>query len=250
MINPLDFTGKQVLIAGASSGIGKETAILLSKLGAKLALLDKDEDGLISTIGCLEGYDHQYFKYDLSDIDGIETKIGEIVSCFGPFDGFVHCVGMRCRRPLSMTTPNILNEVISLNFVSFIELVRNITKRKHFNEGLSIVGISSISSQKGGVSVTYASSKAAMDSAVRCLAKELASKQIRINTVVPSQINSPAYSDLLKMKGGEEDKTLERQYLGLGETIDVANAIAFLLNKSSKFITGAAIPVDGGFLSS
>jgi NAD(P)-dependent dehydrogenase (short-subunit alcohol dehydrogenase family) len=251
MVNPLDFTGKQILITGAAIGIGKETAVLLDKLGAKVILIDKNENGLKEMISCLEGKGHLWFRHDLSDVDGILPKIKEIISICGALDGFVHCVGIRCRRPLSMITPVVLNEVISLNFGSFVELIRCITKKDHFNKGLSIVGISSVSSQRGGTGVTaYAASKAAMDGAVRCLAKELAPKSIRLNTVVPSQINTPAYADLLKINEETEDATLSRQYLGLGEPIDVANVITFLLSDSSRFITGSAIPVDGGFLSS
>ena len=251
MINPLDFTGKRIFITGASIGIGKETAILLSKLGGIIILLDINEDGLKETISCLEGKDHRYFCFDISDLDSIEQKVKEIVSTCGAIDGFVNCVGIRCRRPLSMLTPKILNEVLSVNFGAFIELVRNITKKNNFNKGLSVVGVSSISAQRGGVSVTaYAASKAAMESAVRCLAKELAPKKIRLNTVVPAQINTPAYASMLAMSGGADDLVLARQYLGLGEPSDVANAIAFLLSESSNFISGSSIPVDGGFLSS
>jgi NAD(P)-dependent dehydrogenase (short-subunit alcohol dehydrogenase family) len=250
-MNMLDFKAKRILITGAATGIGKETAILLSKLGAKLILLDINQEGLKEVVSCLKGIEHVYFMFDLGNLEGIELKIDEMVSTCGPVDGFVHCAGIRCRRPLSMIKPKVIDEVMRLNFGSFIELVRCLSKKNHFNKGMSIVGISSISSQKGGMSVTaYAASKAAMDSAVRCLAKELAPKKIRLNTVVPAQINTPAYFDFLKMNGGAEDETLSRQYLGLGEPIDVANTIAFLLSNSSRFITGSAIPVDGGFLSS
>jgi|WetSurSiteA1Bulk_404760.scaffolds.fasta_scaffold00362_3 NAD(P)-dependent dehydrogenase (short-subunit alcohol dehydrogenase family) len=251
MVNPLDFTGKQILITGAAIGIGKETAVLLDKLGAKVILIDKNENGLKEITSCLESNGHHWFRHDLSDVDGILPKIKEIISICGALDGFVHCVGIRCRRPLSMITPVVLNEVISLNFGSFVELIRCITKKDHFNKGLSIVGISSVSSQIGSAGVTaYAASKAAMDGAVRCMAKELAPKSIRLNTVAPGQINTPAYADLLKINEGTEDATLSRQYLGLGEPIDVASVIAFLLSDSSRFITGSSIPVDGGFLSS
>jgi NAD(P)-dependent dehydrogenase (short-subunit alcohol dehydrogenase family) len=251
MVKQLDFKNKHIFITGASVGIGKETAIQLSKSGAKVTLLDISEEGLKETTSILEGSGHHFFQYDLSDLEGIEQKVKEIVSICGPFDGFVQCVGIRSRRPVSLLTPKVLSSVMSVNFGSFIELVRCITKKNHFNEGLSIVGISSISSQRGGASVTaYAASKSAMDSAVRCLAKELAPKKIRLNTVLPSQINTPAYADLLKMNGDTEDLTLSRQYLGLGEANDVANAIVFLLSNNSRFITGTAIPVDGGFLSS
>jgi len=140
---------------------------------------------------------------------------------------------------------------MNINFGSFIEMVRCITKKNNFNENLSIVGVSSIASVRGGTSVTaYAASKAAMDGAVRCLAKELAPKKIRVNTVVPAQINTPAYAELMRMNNNAEDQTLVRQYLGLGEAVDVANVIAFLLGENSRFISGSAIPVDGGFLSS
>ena len=224
---------------------------MLSKSGAKLVLLDINENGLKDVISFLEGTGHHSFYYDLNNLNGIEQKMNEIVTTCGSFDGFVHCVGVRCRRPLSMLTPGVLNEVMSLNYGSFIELVRCITRKNCFRAGLSIVGISSISSQIGGMSVTaYASSKAAMDCSVRCLAKELASKKIRLNTVVPAQINTPAYTELSLMKGGEEDAILARQYLGLGEPVDVANVVMFLLSSNSRFITGSAIPVDGGFLSS
>lgn len=251
MKNLFDFSGKQVLITGAAAGIGRETAIMLSRSGATILLIDNNENNLNETLLCMEGNRHHSFLYDLSDLNGIEQKIYGIVTAYGPLDGFVHCAGIRCRRPLSMITPKLLNEIMSINFGSFIELVRCITKKNHFNEGLSIVGISSVSSQKGGMSVTaYAASKAAMDGAVRCLAKELASKIIRINTVVPAQINTPAYANFLKMNVSAEDETLSRQYLGLGEPLDVAIVVGFLLSAASKFITGASIPVDGGFLSS
>lgn len=247
----MGFTDKKILITGASTGIGKETAILLSNLGAKICILDINEAGLKDVLTQLKGSGHSLVHFDLSDLDHIEQLIKNTVATFGAFDGFVHCVGIRSRRPVSMLTPRVISEVMNINYGSFIELIRCITKKNHFNDRLSIVGISSISSQRGGSSVTaYAASKGAMDSAVRCLAKELAPKKIRINTVVPAQINTPAYTELIKNSVNNEDATVSRQYLGLGEPIDVANAVAFLLHNNSKFITGSAIPVDGGFLTS
>ena len=125
-----------------------------------------------------------------------------------------------------------------------------ITKKKQFNPGLSIVSISSISSTVGGSGVTiYAASKAAIDAAIRCLAKELHKKSIRINSVISGQINTEAYKDLMNSKTDKIDQVLDRQYLGLGEPKDVANVILFLLSENSKFITGSSVSADGGFLS-
>ena len=238
------------MVTGASAGIGQETAILLSNLGAKLVLIATNEERLQNTMNMLVGNGHKYFCYDLADLENIENKVNEIVSICGKFDGFVNCVGIRSRRPLSLLSIKEIRNVMDVNFGSFIEMTRCITKKANFNEGLSIVGVSSIASQAGGVSVTaYAASKAAVEAAVRCLSKELANKKIRLNTVVPSQINTPEYANLLQMSGGV-DNVLGRQYLGLGDPSDVANAIAFLLCPASKFITGISLPVDGGYLSS
>ena len=124
------------------------------------------------------------------------------------------------------------------------------TKKNQFNPGLSIISISSISSTVGGSGVTiYAASKAAIDAAIRCLAKELHKKNIRINSVISGQINTEAYKDLMNSKTDKIDQVLDRQYLGLGEPEDVANVILFLLSENSKFITGSSVPADGGFLS-
>lgn len=251
MYNSNEFSGKRILITGAAVGIGKETAIQLSKMGALLILVDLDEDELTKTVTLLSHEKHIQIQFDMGNVDEIDPKIKEIMKLSGPVDGLVHCVGIRNRRPLSMLSPKILSDVMRINFVSFIEMIRCLTKKNHYNEGFSVVGVSSISSLRGGPSVTaYAASKAAMDGAVRCLAKELAPKKIRLNTVVPAQINTPAYANLTLINADTEDAILSRQYLGLGNPIDVTNAIIFLLSTRSSFISGSALPVDGGFLSS
>ena len=93
---------------------------------------------------------------------------------------------------------------------------------------------------------------AAMDAAVRCLGKELAPKNIRINTVAPAFIKTAIFDTFKDETAGsaDADDIVARQYLGLGEPQDVANMIAFLLSKVSRFITGSTIGIDGGRLSS
>ena len=249
----IDLTGKHVLITGASSGIGAETAILCSQLGAKLILVARREDKLREIIDRLEGEGHQYYSFDLSNVDGIEEFVKQMVLEMGPLDGFVHSAGVESTRPLKTIKPTILQEVMNINFNSFVEITRCITKRNSYQEGLSIVGISSISSTLGNQAKTaYCASKAAMDAAVRCIAKELAQNKIRANTVCPGMINTAIYEIFKKNAGNSEDAAIrmKRQYLGLGETIDVANMVAFLLSDASRLITGAHIGVDGGMLSS
>lgn len=250
MFNPFDFSGKNILITGGADGIGKVIAIQLVEAGAKLIVVDNDANKL-EKLRTLLGDNHLTRQFDLANIGGLASELDDISSFIGPFDGIVHCVGLRSRRPVKLLHPEEINRIMSINFGSFIEIVRLITRKNKFNQGLSIVGISSIAAQRGGPGVTaYAASKAAMDAAVRCLAKELANKKIRLNTVVPAQIDTPAFRQLMEMSGSADDPTLSRQYLGLGRPENVAHAVMFLLSNVSDFISGIALPVDGGFLSS
>ncbi len=253
MKSVIDLSGKTILVTGASSGMGAQTAILCSQLGAKVVLVARREDKLQEVLGKLEGEGHMYYSFDLGNVDGIEDFIKQVITETGPLDGFVHSAGISSTRPLKMIKPNILREVMEINFNSFVEITRCITKRKCFNPGLSIVGISSISSTLGNQTKTaYCASKAAMDAVVRCFAKELAPNGVRANTVCPGMIDTAIYEKFKDNAGDSYDAKMrmDRQYLGLGKPIDVANMIVFLLSDASRLITGANIGVDGGMLSS
>lgn len=253
MFNMVDLTDKKILITGASSGMGAETARLCSKLGAKIVMAARREEKLIEVEKTLEGSGHKYYVFDLSNVEQIEHFIKQIVSECGALDGFVHSAGIGSTRPLKLLKPNVLKAVMDVNYFSFVEIIRSITKRNCYNSGLSIVGISSIASQQGNQTKTaYSASKAAMDATVRCLAKELHRNKIRVNTVNPAWINTDIYQEFLDNSGDSEDAKIimSRQYMGLGEPIDVSNMIAYLLSDAAKFITGSNIVLDGGRLSS
>ena len=252
MYNLVDLTDKNIIITGASSGIGRETAYLLHKLGANVILIARRAEKLQEIkdeLGCRAAA----YSFDLSELDKISTEIKRIVSECGQIDGLVHCAGIGTVRPLKMLKPAALNEVMTVNYYSFVEIVRCVTAKKIFNPGLSIVGISSVSSVQGNQSKTaYCASKAAMDASVRCMAKELADKSVRVNTIAPALINTEIYKEFKSSGTDSEDaKIIEsRQYMGVGEPIDVANAAAFLLSDAAKYITGIMLLMDGGRFTS
>ena len=248
-----DFTGKRFIVSG-SGGIGAETAKLLNSFGAGIILLDISEANLNNTISYLEGEENKSYICDFSNVDSIEPIIKSIVAENGPVDGFVHCVGVGSVRPLKMTRYDFMLKVMNINFFSFVEMVRCLSNKGMFNpEGMNIVGISALGAFLGNSTKTaYCASKGAMNSAVRCMAKELAPKKIRVNTVAPGVTDTPMARAAENYGADSEEykMILARQYMGVCQPLDIANAIAFLMSDLSKMITGSCLPVDGGKLSS
>lgn len=253
MVNLIDLTGKRILVIGASSGIGKETAITLSKVGAKVTIVARRKLMLRETLGMLEGDGHDCFCSDVGKINQIENLVKEIVEKNGPLDGLVYSAGITGNIPLLQSKPEKVQKVFDVNFFGFFEVVRQITKKGRFNEGMRIVGVSSIASLRGNKgSEIYSSSKGAMDSAIRCMAKELADKGICINSVAPAMTETEMYNQYLRKYGKNSEtnnQLLKRQYLGIATLQDIANAIAFLISPSARFITGITMPVDGGYIT-
>ena len=250
----VDLTNKRIVVAGASRGIGRETSVLLSKLGAKLVLLARSEEGLKETLVMLEGTEHDCQPFDFSNLDGLDVLSKDIIEKHGSIDGLAYCVGITNDRPIQLIKPEELDKVLRVNLSAFVELVRCFVKKKRFNPGMRVVAVSSVSSLLGKKAhLSYSVSKAGINAAVRCMARELADKQIGVNAVLPGMINTEMYQKYLQNNGGvdspDNQERLKRQYLGIGEPHDVANLIAFLLSPAAKFITGTCIPIDGGYTS-
>ncbi len=250
MNNLIDLTGKRILVIGASSGIGKQTAITLSSVGANVTIVARSEDKLKETVEQLIGNGHDYYVADVSEVGTVETSIKQIIEKDGPLDGLVYSAGVGTALPLMQSKPEKVQSAFNVNFFGFFEVVRQVSKKGRFNPGMRIVGVSSCASLRGDKSkAIYSSSKAAMDSAVRCMAKELAEKGICINTVAPSMTATELYNHYIE-KYGEDSATnnelLNRQYLGIAQPQDIANAIVFLVSPAARFITGITMPVDGG----
>lgn len=246
-----DFAGKRILVTGASSGIGFAVCKILFESGADVLMVAKNAEKLIASADSL-GIKN-VFPIDLCKVSEIGSNIDKIIKDYGPLDGFVHSAGIGSVRPIKMCTYDYMKTMMDINFFSFIEIVRVITKKKNFNEGMSIVGISSVAALEGNQSKTaYCASKAAMNGAIRCLAKELASKKIRVNAVLPGITRTAIFDQIIDNGGDSMDlqSILQRQYLGICEPHNIASTVAFLLAQESNFITGSEVSVDSGRLSS
>jgi len=248
----MDLNGKNILVTGASSGIGRETSILLSKLGANVIALARNEEKLDETLSELEPGNHRKVIYDLWKPEGIGRVFEDICTDGLKLNGIVHSAGISLTMPLQFLRPEHFREIMEVNLYSFIELVKHFSKRKMNDGGGSIVAISSISGRVGARGLTaYCASKGALDSAIKALALELAPRNIRINAVAPGIIATPIYEGLKDIVNDEsiEERIKKRQVLGIGRPSDIASAAAFLLSDASRFITGTSMVVDGGYLA-
>jgi len=251
MYNPMDLTGRRILVTGASAGIGRACAILLAKLGAKVILVARNQSHLEETRALMDnGEIHHVIPFDLSLTENITEIAKNYDFKANKIHGLVHAAGVTGAIPISATTPRVVAAMMCVNFYSYVELVRLFSKRFYSHDCASFVAISSSAAQaawKGGVA--YCSSKAAIDAATRALALEFVERRIRFNTVVPSYIRTKIVDDAL-VSGIDTDAFIkQKQPFGLGEPEDVAYAVAFLLSDASKFITGTNLVVDGGYLA-
>lgn len=247
MINPMELTGKHVLITGGSSGIGRACAIQASRLGAKVTIIARNEDKLKETLFLMDNEkEHAYYLKDLSDISSIENLVKTIVLERGSIDGFVHAAGIGNPRMLKDSKYSYVNKMFKIHTFAFIEIVRCLWLKDNLNEFASLVGISSVAAEKGNKSQNiYAAAKGAMNSFVRPAALELSKRHIRINTVGFAMVDTDMYQEFLDTGG--DIKVMEKQCLGLIDVENAANNIMYLLSDTSKYITAANLPVYAGW---
>ena len=249
MINPIGLIGKNILIAGAANETGEAIARQLSMLGATLLLADNSKEKLEDIQKRLPESTIALYAFDFYDVSKIEAHFKQIVNDFGAFHGFVFAAGMGGNRPLALTKPAFVHEMMNANLYSFIEMVRCITKKNSFFPGGSIVAVSSVSSIKGLRSKTaYCASKAALDAAVRCMAAELGDKKIRVNSILKGWVTADMKKDFIKNNVSlSENDDFKKQVLGAIDPVELANTVSFLLSDATKTITGTSLLLDGGY---
>lgn len=242
--NPFSLAGKTVFVTGASSGIGRQTAIECSKLGAKVIITARNEERLQETYNNLQGDGHSMVLADLTTSEGLDN----IVSVVSELDGIVLCAGRAMTSPFQFNTREKYDDVFNVNFFSPVELLRLLVKKKKIAKGGSVVFVSSVGGVLGftlGNSI-YGASKAAINSTMKFCARELAPKKIRVNSVNPGMVNTPL------IKGGtisaeQHQADMERYPLKrYGEPEDIAHGIVYLLSDASSWVTGHSLVIDGG----
>lgn len=244
MANPFSLEGKTVIVTGASSGIGRATAIVCAEMGAKVVALGRNEQRLAETMAQLQGEGHIMSAFDLND----EKAMDAAIAALSLIDGVACCAGVANMNPFQFVDKEEMQRVFSANFFAPVLLVNKLLKAKKLQKGSSVVFVSSVDGPKvvhAGNSV-YSASKSALVGMARNMAVDLVGKKIRVNSVLPGTTDTEMIrtANVTEEMLQETAKALPMKRFAVPQ--EIANAIVFLLSEASSYITGAELVVDGG----
>lgn len=242
--NPFSLEGRVILITGASSGIGQATAIECSKLGAVVILTGRNEERLKQTILMLEGKGHSYRICELSNTNDINS----LVDSLPELDGFVNNAGTNKISPIQFYKEDVVREIIDVNTITPILLLKQLVKKKKIKKNSSIVYTSSLAGLGAGATGNgvYTASKGAISAFIKVAAMELSTKGIRVNAVCPGMTKTPMIHDEAVQ---EEQLAADMERYPLkryGEPKEIALGIIYLLSEASSWTTGINLVIDGG----
>lgn len=241
--NPFSLSGKYILVTGASSGIGRAIAISCARMGANVILTGRNQQRLESVLSMMPAGDHCIIPADLN----IKEEQEQLVSNIPELDGLVQCAGVGSRVFCKSIKQDDIDCIFNPNVEAPILLQSLILSQKKIKKGASIVFLASRAAHSPSIgNAIYSASKGAILAYAKCLALELAPRQIRVNCICPAMV----WTDLIVQDGMsiEEMKEAELKYplKRYGQPEDVANLTIYLLSNASSWMTGSDIDLTGG----
>jgi NAD(P)-dependent dehydrogenase (short-subunit alcohol dehydrogenase family) len=244
-MSAFDLKDKTVLVTGASSGLGKQTAITVSQYGAKVVITGRNEQRLQETFNALEGEGHMQIIADLT----IQEDIDRLVAALPFLNGVVYSTGISDLSPARFISKKVIAQTFGISFEASVLVTAGILGKKKLVKGnSSIVFISSLSTRYAFIGgAMYIAAKAALEAYSRVLALELAPRGTRVNCIAPAFVRTPMLDETaVNSSQAVVEKIEQIQLLGFGDPVDVANTIVFFLSDASKWVSATSLVLGGG----
>lgn len=239
--DPFSLSGKTVLVTGASSGIGRASALLCAQMGATVLLTGRNTENLEAARADLPGTGHTTFVGDLT----IEAARNALVDIAPTLDGCVFSAGAVELAPVRMITERHLRSIFSVNYDAPVLLTQRLLAKKKIASGGSLVYVTAVAEHIAPIATgAYSAAKAALTATVRTIALEHAKQGIRANCVSPGYVRTPML-DKMRTISSIDDK-VALMHLGVVEPVEIAHSIVFLLSSASRWVTRATLVIDGG----
>ncbi len=243
-MSEMSLNGKKILVTGASSGIGKQAAILASRQGAELFITGRNEMRLRETFSLLAPGPHAMTVADLT----IPSEMDALVSSLPKLNGIVHCAGIVGPLPVKFILQEHIDRMFSINYMVPVNLTGKLLRAKKVADRSSLVFMSTIATRNpyfGGA--LYSGSKAALEAYAKTLALEQVAKGIRANCLMAGLVDTPMIESPSEEAMQEEalERYLKRYPMGVGRPEDVASTILFFLSDASAWISGTTLVLGG-----
>lgn len=240
------FSGKNAIVTGAASGIGRATAILMAKEGAHVTLADINTDGLTETAGMIEG-SAQIVRFDATDYDSCRSLIAKATKDRG-LDILCNIAGLLDWGPVDGFDENRFARVLAINLTSVYSLCRAALPHLVKTKG-TIINTSSTAGLAGiAYSSAYSASKHGVIGLTKSLAIEYASRGVRVNAICPGHVDTPMASQTPPEGDLDWDlvmRNVNKLEGGACAPEDIANAFAYLASNDARKVSGTTLSVDG-----
>jgi NAD(P)-dependent dehydrogenase (short-subunit alcohol dehydrogenase family) len=241
--------GKKILVTGASSGIGKATALAIASHGAHLVITGRNEERLAATAAEVAPNTCRVAPMIFDNFEATAAWAVNLAQQHGPFDGVFHAAGEALIKPMRLVRQKDYDHVFNPSLMAATALGATLSKRGSMQDGGAIVLMSSVAGSTGRQGMgLYAASKAGIDGLVRALAIELAPRGIRVNSLAAGAVRSELHMQIEQNSSASTMAEYEALHpLGFGNLSDVANLAVYLLSDAGRWITGTVLTVDGGY---
>ena len=241
---------KVAIITGAASGIGKATAILFAEHGAKIVVADIDENGANQTVNIIHatGGEAIYVHTDVTIADNTEQMVQVPVKTYGKLDILFNNAGIAMRLPVGELPEADWHRCLGVNLTGVYLCAKAVIPEMQKNGGGSIINMSSIYGIVGGdVRAAYVASKGGVTNLTRGMALDYAADNIRVNCICPGFVETPLVAGVVKTPEEYRNLADKHPMRRLAQPEEIAYGALYLASDESAFVTGIALPIDGGY---